>query len=173
MNKSKDIKQIDPYLKIGEEVTIIDRSQLLSITPEQAKKIKSLIIENQTIDNEFLLIWDKNFNKKEFDYLSFKHCCFPCVTGIFCGMLVHNLEVIDCGLDEDDVYDIIHGVNPYIINHLSLAMNSLSDPEGNIIDLFIRYVSGCWSASIDLSGNCFTDEFKSEVLQMSSLSFYF
>ena len=46
-------KTIDPAHEIGENVTITDRSQLLSITPEQAKKIKSLRIENQDIDDEF------------------------------------------------------------------------------------------------------------------------
>ena len=45
-------KTIDPAHEIGENVTITDRSQLLSITPEQAKKIKSLRIENQVIDRE-------------------------------------------------------------------------------------------------------------------------
>ena len=44
-------KTIDPAHEIGENVTITDRSQLLSITPEQAKKIKSLRIENQVIDD--------------------------------------------------------------------------------------------------------------------------
>jgi hypothetical protein len=42
-----------PAHEIGENLTITDRSQLLSITPEQAKKIKSLRIENQDIDSDF------------------------------------------------------------------------------------------------------------------------
>ena len=45
-------KTVDPAHDIGENVTITDRSQLLSITPEQAKKIKSLRIENQVIDDD-------------------------------------------------------------------------------------------------------------------------
>ena len=45
-------KTVDPAHQIGENITITDRSQLLSITPEQAKKIKSLRIENQVIDDE-------------------------------------------------------------------------------------------------------------------------
>ena len=46
--------------EIGENVTITDISQLQSITPEQAKKIKSLRIENQDINMDFLgffIIW--------------------------------------------------------------------------------------------------------------------
>ena len=39
-------KTIIPTYEIGEEVVITDRSQLMSITPEQAKIIKSLRIEN-------------------------------------------------------------------------------------------------------------------------------
>lgn len=38
-------KTIDPAQEIGEYVTITERNQLLSITSEQAKKIKSLRIE--------------------------------------------------------------------------------------------------------------------------------
>ena len=45
-------KTVDPAHEIGENVTITERSQLLSITPKQAKKIKSLRIENQVIDDE-------------------------------------------------------------------------------------------------------------------------
>ncbi len=43
---------MDPSNEIGEEVTITERSRLLSMTPEEAKKIKSLRIENQLIDDE-------------------------------------------------------------------------------------------------------------------------
>ena len=46
-------KTIEPAHEIGESLTITDRSQLLSITPEQAKKIKSLRIENQVINADF------------------------------------------------------------------------------------------------------------------------
>ena len=42
-----------PAKEIGENVTITERSQLISITPEQIMKIKSLRIENQVIDDEF------------------------------------------------------------------------------------------------------------------------
>ena len=45
---------MDPAHEIGENLTITDRSQLLSITPEQAKKIKSLRIEDQVIDGYFI-----------------------------------------------------------------------------------------------------------------------
>ena len=53
-------KTIDPAHEIGENVTITERSQLLSITPEQAKKIKSLRIENQDIDDEFVIFSYQN-----------------------------------------------------------------------------------------------------------------
>ena len=44
----------DPAHEIGESVTITDKSQLSFITPEQVKKIKSLRIENQEIDDDFI-----------------------------------------------------------------------------------------------------------------------
>ena len=43
---------IDPANEIGESITITNRNQLSQITPEQAKKIKPLIIENQVFDDE-------------------------------------------------------------------------------------------------------------------------
>ena len=43
----------DSAKEIGKNVTITERSQLISITPEQIMKIKSLRIENQVIDDEF------------------------------------------------------------------------------------------------------------------------
>ena len=46
-------KTVEPTNENGENVTITERSQLLSITQEQAKKIKSLRIENQEIDFDF------------------------------------------------------------------------------------------------------------------------
>ena len=160
-----------PACENGERVIITDRAQLLSITPEQVKKIKFLRIENQVIDDDFYRFWKKLF-KKDFYYLSFIGCTFPVVTGIFCGMIVQNLEVIDCGIDEDDAYDIIHVVDPYRINYLSLANNSLSDKEGELFSLFEHYVSGAWSATIDFRGNCLNDKFKSSSLQWTSLTFY-
>ena len=38
---------MDPPNEIGEEVTITERGRLLSMTPEEAKKIKAVRIENQ------------------------------------------------------------------------------------------------------------------------------
>ena len=43
---------MDPANEIGEEVTITERGRLLSMTPEEVEKIKSLRIENQVIDDE-------------------------------------------------------------------------------------------------------------------------
>ena len=161
-----------PVYENGERVIITERAQLLFITSEQVNKKKFLRIENQVIDNDFYSFLKKLYIKKVFFYLSFIRCSFPVCTGIFCGMIVQNLEVVDCGIDEEDAYSIIHGVDPYEINYLSLADNSLSDKEGDILNLFERYVSGAWSATIDFRGNCLNDKFKSTAQQWTSLTFY-
>ena len=57
-----------PAKEIGENVTITERSQLISITPEQIMKIKSLRIENQVIDDEF---YDFFSNIDWFDFFTF------------------------------------------------------------------------------------------------------
>ena len=61
---------LDPAHEIGEYLTITDKNQLLSITREQAKKIKSLRIENQTLDGEislYALFPDDNIDQIYFD----------------------------------------------------------------------------------------------------------
>ena len=56
---------MDPAKENGEYVTITNKSQLLSITPEQAKKIKYLRIENMKIDFDFVDFFLEKSN--EFD----------------------------------------------------------------------------------------------------------
>ena len=67
-------KTIDPAHEVGENVTITDRSQLLSMTPEQAKKIKSLRIENQTFDGGISLY--AIFPYDNLDQIYFDNCSF-------------------------------------------------------------------------------------------------
>ena len=67
-------KAIDPAHEIGGSLTITGRSQLLSIMSEQSKKIKSLRIENQTLDGSIslyaLFLYD-NIEQIYFDNCSF------------------------------------------------------------------------------------------------------
>ena len=43
---------MEPAKEIGSKITITERSQLLSISNKQAEQFKSVIIENQVIDDK-------------------------------------------------------------------------------------------------------------------------
>ena len=153
--------------------TITERIHFLSLNLTLAKNIKSIRIENQTIDKEICDIWCNCFNKNEFDNVEFINCLFPYGFYIFCGIIVKNLKIINCGIDSNDAMDIIRGVNPYVISYLNLSNNSLDDETNVISEKLITYCSPCWCATIDLSGNCFTNEFKNKVKKYCELEVIF
>ena len=95
---------MDPAHENGESLMITSKSQLLSITPEQTKKIKSLRIENQTLDGSislYALFPDDNIEQLYFDNCSFSGSdlwilsSFPSVSRIGftrCGLRCDSLE---------------------------------------------------------------------------------
>ena len=89
---------LDPAHENGENVTITERSQLLSITPEQAKKIKSLRIENQDIDSDF---YSFLHSLNRLDSLCFYKCDN---IGFALGCVKHSgvLQLLDCSLTSKD-----------------------------------------------------------------------
>ena len=97
---------LDPAHEIGEYLTITDKNQLLSITREQAKKIKSLRIENQVIDGYFISdFFPWSLFLKNIDSLYFFKCSFDSSgTGILGGVdSVANIGFVNCGLSAPDV----------------------------------------------------------------------
>ena len=91
-------KAIAPEHEIGESVTITDRNQLLTITPEQAKKIKSLRIENQEFHDEFGSIL---LSLNELDSLCF-YKCEDLNSWLFYFKRCKVLQFLDCGLTSKD-----------------------------------------------------------------------
>ena len=124
-------KTIDPAHEIGENVTITDRSQLLSITPEQAKKIKSLRIENQVIDDG-VSISPKIFVGDP-EQVYFVNCSFlEPGDGILCNLpSVSKVGFIRCNLSFDILKRLLSSNNPHNdIEVLDLTGNDLGkDPE--------------------------------------------
>ena len=129
-------KTVDPAQEIGQNVMITDRSQLLSITPEQAKKIKSLRIENQLIDNEVSsspVVHDSAPEQVYFVNCSFSGggkyilCEFPSVPKI--GFIWCNLsyDVLECLLCSLDAYGTI--------KVLDLTGNKLAKESKRFIDI--------------------------------------
>ena len=112
---------------IGENVTITGRAQLLTITPEQAKKIKSLKIENQVIDDDFLYFF------KSLDILD-SLCFYRCdirasLYGVDIGC--YMLKLTECGLTSKNASFILSPTRswPYI-RILDLSGNNIGvDPE--------------------------------------------
>ena len=118
---------IDPAFEIGQNVTITDRSQLLTITPDQAKKIKSLRIENQVFHNEFGKFL---LSLNELDSLCFYKCdeldSFMCY-------VKHSkvLQFLDCGLSSKDAtWCLSYILNWGFVEILDLSHNDIgTDPE--------------------------------------------
>ena len=117
--------------EIGENVTITDRSQLLSITPEQAKKIKSLRIENQVIDDEAgkAVTWFASNQRQVY----FVNCSFlntgKWILSDFPS--VSKVGFIRCNLSCDVLKELLTSNNPHNdIEVLDLTGNDLGkDPE--------------------------------------------
>ena len=127
----KYVNYVEPAHEIGENVTITERSQLLSITPEQAKKIKSLRIENQVIDYEVsdaLPCFSASPKEVYFVDRSFSEggerilCEFPSVK---------KVGFIRCSLSYDLLKELLTSNNPHNnIEVLDLTGNDLGkDPE--------------------------------------------
>ena len=124
-------KTMDPAHEIGEIVTITDRSQLLSITPEQAKKIKSLRIENQVIDDEAYNAVAEFAADPEPVY--FVNCSFSKIGEWVLGEFpsVSRVGFIRCNLSYDALEKLLHSNNPHNdLEVLDLTGNDLGkDPE--------------------------------------------
>ena len=76
-------KKMDPAQEIGSELTITERNQFFSITQEQRNQIKSLRIENQSIDDEFEFDILKFNYSLDLEQLYFINCSFSS-TNVLC-----------------------------------------------------------------------------------------
>ena len=156
-------KTIDPAHEIGENVTITERSQLLSITPEQAKKIKSLRIENQVIDDEFE---DFFFSKRcVFDSLYFYRC------DINCGALStidHSdvLGCVDCDLTSGLARSIFGCISRWdYIRTLDFSQNKFGEDAEQLYSWMFDSIFGCVSVKrLILSDNGFSEEWKRKIV---------
>ena len=134
-------KPIDPAHEIGENVTITDRTQLLSMTPEQAIKIKSLRIENQVIDDE-VSVHAAIFDGKT-EHVYFVDCSF-----LDDGMrilrefpLVSKVGFIRCNLSYDALEKLLSSNDPYNdIEILDLTGNELAKEPKRFVDILKHVV---------------------------------
>ncbi len=99
--------------EIGESLTITNETELMSITPEQVKKIKSLRIENQTFDGgeDFGVAFSNN----DIEQLFFDNCSFSDVglwiLSDFYG--AKRIGFIRCGLNCKDLDKLLSSSNPH------------------------------------------------------------
>jgi len=129
-------KTVDPVNEIGENVTIADRNQLLSITKEQAKKIKSLRIENQQINNEVCdapVLYDSGPEQVYFVSCSFSGngeyilSQFPSVP---------KIGFIRCNLSYDLLDDLLCSKDPNVkVQVLDLTGNNLAKKPKRFVDV--------------------------------------
>ena len=156
-------KTVDPAHEIGESLTITERSQLLSITPEQAKKIKSLRIENQDIDDEFC-----NFFLSKccvFDSLYFYNCkIYGCA--LFWIDHADVLGCVNCNLTSDYASSVLRGISRWdYIETLDLSRNKLGEDAENFYSWMDHSIFGCISVErLILSDNGFSEEWKRKIV---------
>ncbi len=125
-------------LIIGEHVVIKERSQLLSIKYEQLKKIKSLRIENQIIDEK---LWYKITSTDKLKSLYFLNCNID--TDIYLCDVPYATKIgfIKCGLTCEKLDEILNTLPSYsYLDVLDLSENKLGvNPE-----LFIKIIRECF-----------------------------
>lgn len=164
MKKNKILKEKN--MNIGENVTITDRSQLLSITPEQAKKIKSLRIENQVINYEEGDDFQSLFaSLGKLDSL----CFYKCVVDSFTLSSVKytsTLRIIECDLTSDLARGLLEHIRNWdYIDVLDLSHNRIGDTSERFFSWLLHSIIGNTNIGyLILSDNGFSEEYKAKVV---------
>ena len=137
-------KKIDPAQEIGSELTITERNQFFSIINEhyeQAQQIKSLRIENQSIDDE-IYYYFKNFNE-DIEQLYFVNCSFNkyYVLSTFHGK---KAGFIRCNLSYDILDELLCSASPYNnYDVLDLTGNELGKDPDLFVKIMCEFVMEC------------------------------
>jgi len=153
---------MDPAKENGEYVTITNKSQLLSITPEQAKKIKYLRIENMKIDFDFGDFFLEKCN--EFDSLYFYKCEF-----VSCALFNVNysdvLGCVNCALTSDSAWSFIGCISQWdYIKTLDLSKNKFGEDPEKLYSWMFNSIFGVISiGNLILTDNGFSEEWKSKI----------
>ena len=97
------------------EYTIKNETELRSITPEQVKKIKSVRIENQTIDGTSKKSPGLVFYKNHIEQLFFDNCSFvESGLWVLCDFYgATRIGFIRCGLNCNDLKKLLMSHNPH------------------------------------------------------------
>ena len=132
---------MDPSQEIGSELTITERNQFFSISYEQANQIKSLRIENQSIDEEI----ERYFNQfnEDLEQLYFVNCSFSSyyVLSTFYGKKV---GFIRCNLSYDILDELLCSASPYNnYDVLDLTGNKLGKDPDLFVKIMCEFVMEC------------------------------
>ena len=101
--------------EIGESITITNKTELMSIKPEQAKKIKSVRIENQTFDDTSKITPGAVFYDSNIEQLFFDNCSFvEAGLWVLCDFYAATrIGFIRCGLNCNDLKELLMSHNPH------------------------------------------------------------
>ena len=155
---------INPAQEIGENVKITERRQLLSITQEQAKKIKSLRIENQEIDFEFDDFFYSKFNGRDLDSLYFINCEMHYTFLYYISS--SKLGCINCGLTSDHASSYLSIISRWdYIETVDLSQNKFGEDAETFYSWMWKSVFGCVSIkNLILSDNGFSEEWEKKIV---------
>ena len=158
MFKNKQKKTVEQAHEIGENEIITDRSQLLSMTPEQVKKIKSLRIENQEIDDDF---HDFFLSLDVLDSLFFCRCKVDCITlsNVYTCIA---LGFVDCTLTSKSAPLVLDDIVSWeYIETLNLSSNRIGVNPEPFCKWWKNEIAGSMTIKkLILSDNCFSEDSK-------------
>ena len=135
---------MDPSQEIGSELTITERNQFFSIINEhyeQAQQIKSLRIENQSIDDEIHYYF--NHLNEDIEQLYFVNCSFLkyYVLSTFHGK---KAGFIRCNLSYDILDELLCSASPYNnYDVLDLTGNKLGKDPDLFVKIMCEFVMEC------------------------------
>ena len=145
----------------GEKVIITDRNQLLAISPEKANIIKSLRIENQVIDFDFVdfFSWFGELNS-----LYFYKCLVDSAT---LSNVRHAtvLGIVDCNLTPYDAKSVLEPIKNWnYIETLDLSHNKLGSNPEEFFELNHSMVEAITVYNFILSDNGISEKVKDRII---------
>ena len=166
--------QVNTSQETLENVVITDLTQILSITPEKASRIKSLRIENQIIDVETFFDFKKFLSSLgKINSLYFVKCQFP-KNSSFPSELLRSVDsvpiigIVNSNLSESSIEDIIWPIRDWLpVDTLDLTGNKIGDDSENFLKFLKNEICGVISIqNLILTGNDIPLNYQNKITEL-------
>jgi hypothetical protein len=148
-----------------EVVHVSEPLQFFRINEKQIKDVKTIVLESQNIDVEFLSHWCKLFSgiNEVVERISFIGCNFLEDDGCMPDPIkyISHLTITNCKLTATQAEEVLRGLDPYCTRSIDFSQNRLGQDEKRFYEALYNYVGGgAMSLEIlDLRGNGLINEF--------------